>query len=238
MSKRCFKKRDWSQPLNKEELVRFVINTSWQEMPFKVIEEMIQLDYIHRSPCSLSFYNKKKDWNYTEPDTIRWSNHWNFKTRHTKDKIHSKTNISVPDNTWVRAKYDETTQTFIVQEIYDGVKMCSKEEILKIREIVNPGNYLFKPPAEVIERRKNFALQIKEGKVQCRINGEFKTIKKYSRLRIDLKDGSLDRRILSNIPGREQEYVFPNWLSRYPDFLLLIDGKEYTEEMLIAENLN
>ena len=232
------KKRDWTLPATKKELYD-CLHSDYTIMPKKVIKEMYELDYVHRSPYSISFYNKRKDWDYTEKDTIRWSNHWNFYSRKTGNKLHAKTNIEVPNDTWARGKYDINSDTFIIEEIYENILFYKEEYLIFKEEIKNTiVNFKNKYSEDIIERGRIFSFKIKEGKVKCNCNGILKVVKKFNKLRIDLEDNSiLDRRIFSE-KGKNPDKLFKSFTERYPDFYLLIDNIEYNEERLKEEFVN
>ena len=223
------RKRDWSKPLTKAEMRNGL--GDWKLVPAKVILEVIELEYLHKSPCSLSFYNRRKDWNYTEPDTIRWSNHWNFKSRHTRDKVHSITNVEVPDKMWAKGIYDAEKGIFNILEVYDNIyltKAENKELNLKLG-LLSETNRI--PSPEIIEKRRQFKRLIESGGVFLNVLGEPKKVKKFERMRIVLEDDTCFNR---KVDGETQ---YGNFRTLIPDFLMIFDGKEYTEEMLFTENL-
>ena len=221
------RKRDWSKPLSKVEMRNGL--GDWKLVPAKVILEVIEVDYLHKSPCSLSFYNKRKDWNYTEPDTIRWSNHWNFKARHTLDKVHSVTNQEVPDNTWAKGIYNAESGIFHILEIYENIYFTKAEH----RELnIKLGQLSEKIPSpEIIEKRRQFKRLIESGGVFLNVLGEPKRVKKFDRMKIVLEDDTCFSR-------KDDGKHYGNFRTLIPDFLMIFDGREYTEEMLFAENLH
>lgn len=141
------KRRDWTRPLTKKEIKNAL--GDWKLVPAKVVLEIVEFETLYKSPYSLSFYSKRKYWNYTEPDTIRLSNHWNFISRHTGEKVHCKTNIEIPDNTWIKAKYDDKNVIFVVEEIYENIYFTKTEYQILIKSF---GDVNFKPSEEVINR--------------------------------------------------------------------------------------
>ena len=220
-------KRDKNLPFSHREILAHIQN--WTKVPYKVLLDIISQDYIHKSPCSYSFYNKKKGWNYTEPDTLRFSDHWNFKIQITGNKVHAKTNIPVSDNTWIKAKYDIVTDTFIVQEIYDSIE-TTKEQIKVLQNILNPDNYLFKLDEDVIEKRKAFGANVKSGKVSINYNGIMRLVKKmnYQRIILD-NDEVIDRKISARFFHTFEEMI--------PDFYLLVDGEKMVEKDLKEQKI-
>lgn len=220
-------KRDKYSPLSHREIYERLQN--WTRIPYKALVDIINLDYIQKSPCSFSFYSKKKDWNYTEPDTLRFSDHWNFKIKITGDKVHAKTNIPVPDNTWVRAKYDIVTDIYIVEEIYDSIETTS-EEIKELRNILNPDNCLFRLEEDIVEKRKAFGTKIKFGKVFCNYGGVLRLITKMNYHRFVLDDGEVvDRKVSARCFHTFEEMI--------PDFYLMVDGEKVTEQELKQQNI-
>jgi len=222
------KRRDWSKPLTKRELYSTLDDC--RKVPIKVLEDVANLDYLHKSPCSLSFYSRKKDWNYTEPETLRFSDHWNYKSNYTGDKIHSKTNISVPNNTWVKAIYDVETDIFIVQEIYDN-RRSTKAQIKALKEKIFPSNP-FKPLPEAINTLKQFSEDVRSGKVFYKLNGSLKKVERITRSEMRLEGDILFDRIKTI--GCKSTYS--NFTIKYPDFCIVYNDKEYTEVELYQNN--
>lgn len=227
MIKNKIGKRDKYSPFSHKEIYERLQN--WTVIPYKALVDIINLDYIHKSPCSLSFYNKKKDWDYTEPDTLRFSDHWNFKIKITDDRVHAKTNIPVPDNTWIRAKYDIVADIYIVEEIYGSIE-TTREQIMELKNILNPDNCLFKLKEDIVEKRKSFGDKIKSGKVFCNYDGVLKLIKKMNYKRFVLDDGEIvDRKVSARCFHTFEEMI--------PDFYLMVEGEKVTEQDLIQQKI-
>lgn len=66
---------------------------------------LLSWDGFYSSPFSQTIYSKKKSWGYTQPGTLRLSDHWNFVSR---DKIHCVTKTEVMCDTHVSlGRFDE-----------------------------------------------------------------------------------------------------------------------------------
>ena len=219
------RKRDWTKPLTKLEVYQSI--GDWKDVPFQILEEIILLDYIHKSPCSLSFYNKQKDWGFTENETIRYSNHWNFKSARTGNKIHSKTNIPIYQDTWAKGIYDFSTDTFTILKTYENKKVTKEQMKLLFAKRFPNGNPL-KPSEEIIESLKNFAADVKYGKVFYKLNGSMRKVERITRMEIKLEGDVLLDRFMPN----EDKKTFSNFTLKYPDFCIVYNGIEYTEEEL------
>lgn len=220
------RKRDWTKPLTKLELFNAIWD--WKNVPLQVLEEVVEAEYLHKSPCSLSFYNKRKEWGSTEDKTIRWSNHWNFKSSRTGNKIHSKTDIPIYQDVWAKGIYDFCTDTFTILKIYEN-KKTSKAEIHSLYSKIFPNGNPLKPSEETINSLKSFAADVKEGKVQFKLNGSLKRVLKITRIEVHLEgDIILDRFIINKSDKR----TFPNFTIKYPDFCIVYKEKEYTEQEL------
>lgn len=218
------KKRDWKKPLSKGELLYAI--GEYSKLPFVVLEEMTKLKTVYRSPSSFSFYSNPKEWGYTENETLRYSNHWNFLSYRTGGKIHSITNIPVPENTWAKAIYDSSTGIFNVLEIYVDAKLTTKQQYKQLKEIINPGNLMFKPSEEFIEKRRRFKQDVLDGNVIFL----GKRVIKISKLRIDFEDGSsLNRRINGS--------TITNFRKICPEFCITINGMNFSEENLYSLKL-
>lgn len=221
------KKRNWKTPLTKLEIKNSV--GEWRlKVPKTIILEFLNTKDLYKSPCSISFYSKMKDWNYTEPDTIRWSDHWNFLSKHTGNKIHAKTNIEIPEGIWARGKYDSNNDIFIIELIYEKILLTKEES----REIVvklsmESGRI---PSPEIIEKRRELKKLINTGKVFLKHFGNISNVTKISVKQIVLKNEVVIDKDLDGI-------IQSLFTKAIPDFRLIIDNEEYTEEMLLSENL-
>lgn len=95
---------------------------------FKIIGEW---DGFHKSPYSDTAYSGKKDWGYTPDNTLRFSDHWNFKSQ---GKIHCITKTKVTnDSHWTLAKFDAKTEKYEV--VLSLKRDSSNENYQKIRQI-------------------------------------------------------------------------------------------------------
>lgn len=223
------RKRDWTKPLTKLELYNAI--GDWKDVPFGVLQEVIELDYIHKSPCSLSFYNKQKDWGFTEDKTIRYSNHWNFTSSRTGNKIHSKTNIPIYQDTWAKGIYDISTDTFTILQTYDNERL-SKEQVKQLFQKIFPDGNPSKPKEEVINILKIFSADVKSGKVFFKLNGSLKKVTRITRSEIKLEDEIILDRLVPN----EDKKTFNNFTLKYPDFCIVYNGVEYTEKELYSNH--
>jgi hypothetical protein len=217
------RKRDWTKPLTKLELYQAL--GDWKQIPFPILKEVIQLDYIHKSPCSLSFYSKPKDWGFTEHQTIRYSNHWNFKSTRTGQKIHSKTEIPIFQDVWAKGIYDSSTDIFTILEIYKD-EPVTKEQMRELYQTIYPDGDPFRPKQEYIEILKRFSADVKLGKVFFKLNGSLQKVNRITRTEIILEgDIILDRKDVD-------DKTFSTFTLKYPDFCIVYNGVEYSEKEL------
>lgn len=83
-----------------------------KHVPLIFFEKISKWKGLYKSPYSDTIYSKKKDWNYTEDKTLRFSDHWNF---FSHNKKHCITNKEVKNDThWTLAEYNSTTNTYNV----------------------------------------------------------------------------------------------------------------------------
>jgi len=211
------RKRDWTKPLTKTELFSTLEN--WKQIPIDVLHDVLSEDYIHKSPCSVSFYNKRKDWNYTQNETVRYSNHWNFVAKRTGDKLHAKTDIDITQDAWAKGIYDEKTDIFTIVKRYEN-RHSTKEEIAKLKNKFFPVNP-FKPSQEILDKLKQFGIDVQMGKVFLQLEEGLKLIKKFGKHEIILED---DTKLDSK--------YFKNFTAKYPNFLIVYNDKQYTEQEL------
>ena len=81
-----------------------------KSVDYRIIEWMIENwgPIVIRSPYGFSYYNAKKTWVYTKDKSLRLSDHWNFYSRTTVDKVHCKLDKPIENNEfWTIAKYDK-----------------------------------------------------------------------------------------------------------------------------------
>lgn len=228
---KLFRKRDWSKPLNdKEKMYTF---QSYHLLPYELAIELINLDYLHKSPSSLSFYDRRKDYGYTEEGTVRFSDHWNYKSKRD-GKIHSITNITMKEKQWAKGVYDSSTDTFKIVKIYDPKRMTKaqyRKEIAPIfRKQLDEARLAAKPSDEIIEKRKEFTRMIKAGRVMYNFDGELIRVIKHGNSRIDLEKSNGEKISLKR--GTQNTFT-----KVYPDFAYIIDGVKHTEEMLREQNI-
>ena len=221
------RKRDWTKPLTKLEVYSAL--GDWKQVPFPVLREIVTLEYIHKSPCSLSFYNKRKDWGHTEHQTIRYSNHWNFKSSRTGQKIHSKTDIPIYQDVWAKGIYDFPTDTFTILEIYNNEPL-TKENLKELHKTIFPDGDPFKPKEEVIETLKRFAADVKSGKVFYKLNNSLRRVERLTKTEIKLEGDIIINRKDHN------DKTFSTFTHKYPDFCIVYNGVEYKETELYTNH--
>jgi hypothetical protein len=123
----------------KSEIMPFIriFNTLPKSVDYRIVEWMIENwgDIVNKSPYGFSYYNAEKDWDYTEDKSLRLSDHWNFYSRATGDKIHCKIDIPYRDNEyWTIARYDKDTDTY--NEEISFPYNYSKENRSKVVDII------------------------------------------------------------------------------------------------------
>jgi hypothetical protein len=196
---------------------------SYKHLPYKALLDIISFTYIHKSPHSFSFYDRRKEWGYTENGTVRISDHWNYLSSRTGETIHSPTDISVEENTWIKACYCSKTKTYIVQEVYERI-YCTKEEYQTMKNSIPvPPKEAF--PQHIIEKRREVSILMTEGKVlynNC-------IVKKLNKYRIDYLEGDIMKKLISEKRGQ--------FTIDYPNFAIIIDGVSHTEDMLFKNYL-
>lgn len=233
------KKKNWKLPITKKELVHTI--GQWNRVPLKMLYDMAEQELLFKSPHSFSFYSKPKDWAKTEPDTIRWSNHWNFKSKDTVDKIHAITDIEIPEEIWYWHKgvYNSETGIYTIVESY-GKSTPNKKEMRELnRFLCNKYKEFFvrtpviipKPSIETIEKRRAFSKLIDAGLVLYNYEGTLLKVLKLGRNEIKLENDIVLKKIVS------QTFKHKTFTSRYKDFMFIINGTEYTEDRLIDEDL-
>ena len=230
-------KKKNNEPLSRANLRSFL--GTWYSIPYEALLEIINWDYINKSPCSLSFYNKKKDWHTTEKGTIRISDHWNFiaykrgrnGVKEDAGKTHAITDIDIPQGTWAKGEYNHITDTFKITKIYGTIGM-NEEEYLKLRKLIIetiPAATKIEFPKEIIEKRRSFSEKIKNGNVFIKINNELKLVTRLTRSRIDYLNGvtiiikSVDVEGQPSIPIQNHSFI--------------VNGDEVTRNFLIEENM-
>jgi hypothetical protein len=212
------KKRDWTKPLTNSELFTCV-SSCYKQIPIDVLYEVLSENYIHKSPYSLSFYNKEKDWNYTQDETVRYSNHWNFLARKTGNKLHAKTDINITQDVWAKGIYDEKSDIYTIIKRYEN-RQSTKVEIAELMRKFFPINPN-KPSQEILDKLKQFGIDVQIGKVFIKTDNGLKLIKHFGKNLIKLEDDSkLDTK------------YFKNFTAKYPNFSIFYNGKQYTEQEL------
>ena len=116
-------------PLTKELLTRLIISNFFKKVPALIIQEFMGWDEVYKSPYSNSFYSKRKTWDHTHHETIRFSDHWNFQTH---GNTHCKTDLPINQNTWAKGIYDETLEVFKIVQLYPAVSLPYNEFRQKI----------------------------------------------------------------------------------------------------------
>jgi len=116
-----------------------IFNTLPKTIDYRIIEWMIENwgDIVKKSPYGFSYYNADKDWEYTEDKSLRLSDHWNFYSRATGNKIHCKIDIPYNNNNneyWTIARYDKNTDTY--SEEISFPYNYSKENRSKVEDII------------------------------------------------------------------------------------------------------
>ncbi len=157
------KKHNSNEPVPKRILAQWFRSGFLRRIPVKAAQEILSWDYTYKSPISLSFYSKKKDWNHTEEGTIRISDHWNFTARGT---IHCKTKQDgITQDQWAKGIYDKKDGKFDIVEYY---QVSKKEEIDEFKsKFTNDTkqNFLDNGGQSVIDFGKDFTNGIKNGAV-------------------------------------------------------------------------
>ena len=231
-------KKNNSLPLSKKQLTS-ILGTLYK-VPFEALCDIITWDYIHKSPCSLSFYNKKKDWNITEEGTIRISDHWNF-IAYKRGRggviegggnTHAVSDIDVPQGTWAKGEYDHINEKFIITKIFGTADMTS-DQYAELKDMIKetiPSPIKKEFPQELIEKRRAFTTQIKEGNVMFKANDGLKLVTRLTRTRLDYINGEEMVVLQQVIKGKK--VVKP-----MPDYIISLNNKEYNKQLLLTEEM-
>lgn len=213
------------QSVSKDTLNGWLTSNALHKMPVEALREILTWDKIYKSPHSLSFYNKPKDWNKTEPDTLRISDHWNFESRM---RIHCKTKQSgITQDQWALGKYDITDGKFDILEMYDLPKYDKEKYNNLLDELkISRKDYFNKNFGyDIVEFGKELVSKIKDGKVSF-INDD------YNAKIIKFKMGSMmssSRKIIIEVDGEEVTLSDPR------NFVVVLDGVEYTSKELFKK---
>ena len=217
--------RKLDQSVSKDTLSGWLTSNTLHKMPVEALREILSWDSIYKSPHSLSFYNKPKDWNKTEPDTLRISDHWNFESQM---RIHCKTKQSgITQNQWALGKYDEIEGKFDILEMYDSPRYDKEKYNNLLDELkISRKDYFNKHYGyDIVEFGKEFVSKIKDGIVSF-INDD------YNAKIIKFKMGSMmlsSRKIIIDVNGEEVTLSDPR------NFVVAFDGVEYTSKELFKK---
>jgi len=226
-------KIDKKKPLENKH-IRAMLH-SWRHIPYDGLKEILQWKYIHKSPCSFSFYDHPKDWNKTEEGTIRVSDHWNFfaakrgrnGVKESEDRLHSITDIPVEENVWYRGEYSSVTDSYTITHNYGKSLVMNNNLLSSLKEsvIVEKEEKEKVPfPQERIDIKRNFSENIKQGNVFIYVDGEYKIVKKLSRSRVNFMDKDNLVCINSNKKG--------SWFDNFKNVLIKVNDIEYSENTL------
>jgi len=92
-------------------------SSGFKKVPVKMLKDILKLERVYKSPYSMSFYDRKRQWNVYEDGLVRFSNHWNFKTE--DGKFHGKTTEKLPGLGWAKGVYDIESGAYVVIKQYD-----------------------------------------------------------------------------------------------------------------------
>lgn len=192
-------KAKYGEPLPRNILNNWLINCHFRNIPIKALSELLTWENIFKSKWSLSFYNKPKDWQITEYNTIRISDHWNFTTKFGK---HCQTiQDGIGQNCWAKGIWNG--EKFDIVEIYE----LNKENEFKDWLVLNINN---KPSDDKIAFNRYISQQVDKGTV-------FYQDKKTSGKVIQFGNSSI------RLEDKTKLEKF-----RYTEYKLTIDGKEYS----------
>lgn len=88
----------------------------FKRVPVTLLQELLKLEKVFKSPFSMSFYDRSRQWNVYENGLIRYGNHWNFKT--DDNALHGKTTEPMPGLNWAKGVYDIEKGAYEIVEVY------------------------------------------------------------------------------------------------------------------------
>lgn len=141
--------------------------------PAELRQEMKTWDEVVKSPYGHSYYNAKVDWGYKPDNSLRISDHWNFRS---KGKYHCETTTECPDNThWTIARFDGESQKYIVIQSFKKELKSSLDNALEILTFKRQ-----RALANVVAQT-SFQKEKIINKIELNIlNSYFKTLQKHS----------------------------------------------------------
>ena len=150
-----FEKRNKILPFRK------IFNILPRTVDIRIIEWMIENwgPIFKKSPYGTSYYNDEKTWDITIDGSLRLSDHWNFYSKATGNKIHSKIDNkpNTQNNTeWTIARYDASSKTYIEEISYpfNNTKENAEQSISLIRDLIKPSE------TEIMKMKMNQNLNI------------------------------------------------------------------------------
>ena len=148
------------------DLTRFLLSPSlYDKIPVGAIDDILKIGKVYKSPYGLSFYSKRKEWDHTEHETIRISDHWNF---YTRDNVHCPS-LPYLETAWAMGVYDDADKVFKITKMY---KPADAGEIVKYREaLLNLHRDFKRTSVDLMVDKINYAKHIgnlvRDGKVKC-----------------------------------------------------------------------
>ena len=147
-------------PLDKPQIESLVLG-QLRNVPVTVLNELLAMDFVYKSPYSASFYSKPKDWKTTLDNTIRYSDHWNFLDSHNPERMHCPTDVRTQENLWAKGIWSEKKQEYTIVQTYHPTPIeqyaALKESIVAVRK-----QYEQTPEFQaMIGRRVKFFEQVK-----------------------------------------------------------------------------
>ncbi len=209
-----------------------------RDLPYEVVLDLLKWNEIYKSRASLTFYDKRKSWNRTENETIRISDHWNFKIDNyfyliknknvegfDPDYIHSKTDIELTAK-WAMGVYDRQLGVYKIIKQYDE-KENNYEKLLEIKNHIKTLPKFrdeiakFIPSEETINKRKALKKLMNNNKVIYQYNGENYFIKNINNN--------------ANVIGCVSEYGDKCRFNIKKDAELIIENKIYDKNKFLSE---
>jgi hypothetical protein len=116
------------EPIPKHLLMKWVSSGFFNNFPVEATREILDWEFVFKSPISNSFYSKKKGWNLTHDGTIRISDHWNF---FAQGRFHCKTKQEGIKDAWAKGIYDKETDKWDLVEFYKLITKEDSDELVK-----------------------------------------------------------------------------------------------------------
>ena len=109
-------------------LITVLNNIATVKFPMELVSEMSKWDEIHKSPYSLSYYNAEVNWGFKPHNSLRISDHWNFKSQ---GKFHCCTTTPIQKNVWSIGKFDSNLNKYHILRTFNENKLAKNTFLFK-----------------------------------------------------------------------------------------------------------